>query len=179
MVRWIKQLGLISTAADIDNVAAADSGGVLAVPALAGPRPPWRRLEANASFPGTTSSTTAGHIVVAILQGLAAQVAGLGVCVAADLGRPLTRLRVDGGLTRCRMLMQSVADLLQVELQVSPSTHAAAFGAAALGRSAVDPRLGLADAIVAWEPRETYTPNWSTDQAADFLDRWTIAARHT
>jgi glycerol kinase len=38
-VRWMEQLGYITTAADMDDVAAADAGGVLAVPALAG----WAR----------------------------------------------------------------------------------------------------------------------------------------
>ena len=35
-----------------------------------------------------------------------------------DLGRPLTALRVDGGLTRSRLLMQAQADLLQVPVEV-------------------------------------------------------------
>ena len=40
-VRWMEQLGYITTAADMDEVAAADAGGVLAVPALAGLGAAW------------------------------------------------------------------------------------------------------------------------------------------
>lgn len=175
-VRWMQQLGFIATAADLDDVAADDSGGVLAVPALAGLAAPWWRPDAKAGISGMTLSTTVGHLVVAILQGIAAQVAELGSAVAEDLGRPLTRLRVDGGLTRCRTLMQSVADLMQLEIEVYPSAHATALGAAALARMAHDPGLGLADAVVGWQPGLTYTPRWSAEQAAEFRGRWKTAA---
>jgi glycerol kinase len=175
-VRWMEQLGYITTPADLDTVAAADSGGVLAVPALAGLAAPWWRPDAKACVSGMTLSTTVGHLVLAILQGIAAQVAELGSAVAQDLGRPLTRLRVDGGLTRCRTLMQSVADLMQIEIEVYPSAHATPLGAAALARMSQDPGLSLADAVVPWQPDLTYLPQWSADQAADFRGRWNAAA---
>jgi len=180
-VRWMQQLGYVTTAADLDTVAATDgdgpdNGGVLAVPALAGLAAPWWRPDARATISGMTLSTTVGHLVVAILQGIAAQVAELGSAVATDLRGPLRRLRVDGGLTRCETLMQSVADLMQIEIDVYPSAHATALGAAALARMAHDPGLPLADAIVAWRPSLTYGPRWSADRAAEFRARWNAAA---
>jgi len=180
-VRWMQQLGYITTAADLDTVAATDddgpdNGGVLAVPALAGLAAPWWRPDARATISGMTLSTTVGHLVVAILQGIAAQVAELGSAVGTDLGTPLRRLRVDGGLTRCETLMQSVADLMQIEIDVYPSAHATALGAAALARMAHDPGLPLADAVVAWRPSLTYGPRWSADRAAEFRARWNAAA---
>lgn len=174
-VRWLEQLGCITSAADLDRVAAPDAAGVLAVPALAGLAAPWWRPDARAFVGGMTLSTTAGHLVTAVLQGIAAQVAELGTAVARDLGRPLTRLRVDGGLTRCRTLVQAVADLMQIEIEVYPSAHATALGAAALARTAVDPDLALADAVVGWRPGPTYAPRWSADRAADFRARWNAA----
>lgn len=175
-VRWMEQLGYITTAADMDDVAAEDSGGVLAVPALAGLAAPWWRPDAKAAVTGMTLSTTVGHLVVAILQGIAAQVAELGSAVARDLGRPLSRLRVDGGLTQCKTLMQSVADLMQIEIEVYPSAHATPLGAAALARMAHDPHLDMADAVIGWTPSLIYTPRWSAEQAADFRGRWNAAA---
>ena len=47
---------------------------------------------------------------------------------AEDLGRPLALLRVDGGLTRSRVLMQTQADLLQLPVEVASSPHATAAG---------------------------------------------------
>lgn len=175
-VRWLQDLGLVASAAELDSVAAADAGGVLAVPAFAGLGAPWWRADATASFTGMTLATGRGELVLAVLQGIAAQVAELGALVGADIGTPLARLRVDGGLTRSRVLMQAVADLLQVEVDVYPSPHATPLGAAALARTALDPDLALADAVVPWEPDEVYSPAWSADRAGDFRARWSAAA---
>ena len=176
-VRWMEQLGYITTAADMDKVAAdGRRRGPRPCPPSPGSAAPWWRPDAKASVTGMTLSTTVGHLVVAILQGIAAQVAELGSSVAQDLGQPLTRLRVDGGLTQCRTLMQSVADLMQIEIEVYPSAHATPLGAAALARMAHDPRLDLADAVVPWQPSLIYAPRWSAEQAADFRGRWTAAA---
>jgi glycerol kinase len=175
-VEWMRGLGYIGTAADMDGIAAPDADGVLAVPALAGLGAPWSRREARATVAGMTLSTTVGHIVTAVLQGIAAQVAEAGTAAARDLGQPLARMRVDGGLTRCRTLMQSVADLMQIEIEVYPGAHATALGAVALARMAHDPGLDLVDAVVSWPPGVTYGPRWSPEQAADFRHRWNAAA---
>ena len=172
-VRWLEQLGLIGSAAELDTVAAEDAGGVLCVPAFAGLAAPWWRPDATAQLSGMTLSTGREHIVLAVLQGIAAQVAELGRLVGEEGTVPLRRLRVDGGLTRSRVLMQSVADLMQIPIDVYPSPHATPLGAAALARLAMDPTLELSDALVAWQPSTTYEPVWTADRAAEFRTRWT------
>lgn len=174
-VVWMQTMGFIKDAADLDRVAAADPGGVLSVPALAGLAAPWWRPEAKASLTGMTLSTGPEHVVLAVLQGIAAQVAELGRLVSVDIGAPLHRLRVDGGLTRSRVLMQAVADQLQISIDAYPSQHATPMGAAALARVAMNPALELEDAVIDWQPSQVYEPQWSADQAADFRARWTTA----
>lgn len=178
-VRWLQNLGFIKTAADLDVVAATDSAGVLSVPAFAGLAAPWWRPEAKASLTGMTLSTGPEHIVLAVLQGIAAQVAELGSLVSSDIGRPLQRLRVDGGLTQSRVLMQAVADLMQIEIDVYPSQHATPLGAAALARVAMEPARTLQDAVVPWSPSTVYEPKWSADQATEFRARWATAVEAT
>ena len=90
-----------------------------------------------------TLSSGRGHLVRALLEGIAAQVAGLAELVADDLGQPLTRLRVDGGLTRSAVLMQAQADLARIPVEVYPSAHATPLGAAACARLALDPAVSL------------------------------------
>ena len=174
-VRWMQNMGFIQHAADMDRIAAADAGGVLSVPALAGLAAPWWRPDAKAVLTGMTLSTGPEHVILAVLQGIAAQVAELGRLVSTDIGRPLQRLRVDGGLTRSRVLMQAVADQMQIEIDVYPSQHATPLGAVALARVAMNPTLELEDAIVPWQPSLVFGPQWSPDQAADFRARWTTA----
>lgn len=178
-VRWIQELGLISSAADLDRAAAQESDGTICVPALAGLAAPWWRSDATASFTGMTVATKPGHLVLALIQGIAAQVAELADLVHADLGAPMTQLRADGGLTRSRVLMQATADLLQIPVEVYPSPNATALGTAALGRLAIEPALDLPEAIVNWTPSDRYEPAWSADRAADYRARWRAAVTST
>jgi glycerol kinase len=124
-----------------------------------------------------TRFTTVGHLVVAILQGVAAQIAALGSTVAVGVGQPLSRLRVDGNLTGCTTLMQALADLMQLDVEVRPTAHTAALGAAVVARIAVNPALSLSEAIRVPEPSTVFTPRWSSDQAIEFCSRWAEAAK--
>ncbi|MFG1933996.1 FGGY family carbohydrate kinase [Mycobacterium sp. NPDC048908] len=175
-VRWAIDLGLLGAADEIDSTAAASSDGVLCVPALAGLAAPWWDAAATASLTGMTLSTGRGHLVRALVEGIAAQVAALVNLVGTDLSQPLTRLRVDGGLTRSAVLMQAQADLARIPVDVYPSPHATALGAAACARLALDPSLEVADAVGAWTPQHTYQPEWSADRTAAFLSAWMQAA---
>lgn len=171
-VRWMTDLGLINRPEDMDHHAARDAGGVLFVPALAGLAAPWWRPDAVATVTGLTLSTGRGQVILAALQGIAAQLAELVDLTGADLGAPLQRLRVDGGLTACRTLMQATADILQIPVDVYPSPHATALGAAALGRLACTPGINLKQAVTPWSPKETFEPRWSPDRAQDYRGRW-------
>ncbi|OPX11351.1 FGGY family carbohydrate kinase [Mycobacterium sp. AT1] len=175
-VRWAVDLGLIPAADQLDAVAAADSAGVLCVPALAGLAAPWWDAQATASFTGMTLSSGRGQLVRALAEGIAAQVACLAELVGQDLGQPLTRLRVDGGLTRSDVLMQAQADLARIPVEVYPSAHATPLGAAACARLALDPALSPADVVGTWTPEHTYEPLWSDDRASEHLARWRRAA---
>lgn len=175
-VRWAVDLGLVPAADQIDSATADSSDGVLCVPALAGLAAPWWDSAATASFTGMTLSSSRGNLVRALVEGIAAQVTALIDLVTADLGRPLTRLRVDGGLTRSAALMQAQADLARIPVDVYPSLHATALGAAACARLALEPGAGIADTVGTWTPKQTYQPQWSDDRAAEFMDRWRRAA---
>jgi glycerol kinase len=175
-VRWAVDLGLVPAADQIDSVAADSSDDVLCVPALAGLAAPWWDSSAGASFSGMTLSSGRGQLVRALLEGIAAQVAALADLVATDLAQPLTRLRVDGGLTRSAVLMQAQADLARIPVDVYPSQHATALGAAACARLSLDSGLALDDAVGTWTPDHTYEPAWSADRAVDFMARWMRAA---
>ncbi|MFJ8791785.1 FGGY family carbohydrate kinase [Streptomyces sp. NPDC102462] len=175
-VRWLQDLGLVDAATDLDSLVAADTDGVLCVPAFAGLAAPWWAPQATASFTGMTLATRREHLVLAVLQGIAAQVAALGALVADDLGRPLTRLRADGGLTNSAALMQAQADIAQMPVDIYPHAHATPLGAAALARCALDPALTLKEAVGDWRPTTVYEPRWSADRAEEFRTTWAQAA---
>ncbi len=171
-VRWLQGLGFIDEAADMDGMASEDTGGVVFVPALAGLAAPWWRSDVGGAFVNMTLSTSPADLVGAVLQGIAANTTVLAGLVADDLGNAISTLRVDGGLTRSRFLMQSVADLAQTEVETYASPHATPLGAVALARKALNPGRALAECIPAWHPSEVFTPQWSTDRADSFMEPW-------
>jgi glycerol kinase len=171
-VRWLTDLGLLDDAAQIDDVTLDAGDDVLFVPALAGLAAPWWRSDATASLAGLGLASTRGDVVAAVLRGVAATVVGLLDVVGADLGGGAARLRVDGGLTRSRFLMQAQADLAQVPVDVYPSPDATALGVAAAARIGLDPTADVGDAVGGWTPAAQYEPRWSADRAAEHLGRW-------
>ena len=140
-IAWLVRWGFLARPEDLDAVAASvpDTGDVVVVPALTGLGAPWWQPDALAGIEGIGPATQPAHVVRSTVEGLAAQVALLARAVAADLGRPLARLRVDGGLTRSHVLMQMQADLLQVPVEVAASPHATAAGVGALARVGAEP----------------------------------------
>jgi glycerol kinase len=160
-VRWLGDVGLLAGAAELDAAGGSvpDSGGVTFLPALAGLGAPQWRPEARGAFLGLSLGTTRAHLIRAVVDGLAASVALLARSVAGDIGRPLTTLRVDGGLTRSRLLLQAQADLLQLPVEVCRTPDATALGVAALARigtgdaATADEAVGPADVQAVIEPR--------------------------
>lgn len=178
-VRWLSSLGIITSPEEMDSIAATDAAGVLCVPALAGLAAPWWKPQATAALSGMTLSTERGHVVLAVLQGLAAQIAELVSAINADAPTPLSRLRVDGGLTQSKVLMQACADIIGVPIDVYPSPHATALGAAALGRLSVDPRQPLDHVVGDWTPSASYEPHWDAARTEDFRRHWRDLAATT
>jgi glycerol kinase len=173
-IAWLVRWGFLARPEDLDAVAASvpDTGQVVVVAALSGLGAPWWQPDVLAGIEGIGPATQPAHVVRATMEGLAAQVALLARAVAADLGRPLARLRVDGGLTRSRLLMQMQADLLQLPVEVAASRHATAAGVGALARVGAEPGHSLDAAVGRTESPTAYEPTMAAGEAAERLARF-------
>jgi len=180
-VNWLHGIGLIDAPADLDTLGGqvTDSGAVIFVPALAGLAAPFWRPAARGTFVGLSLATERSHLIRALIDGVAAQVTWLARAIGADLGRPLTRLRADGGLTRSRVLMQAQADLLQRPVEIYPSPHATALGVAALARLGIGAAQHPADAVGPWAAATIYEPHMPADEAETRLLQWRRVAEAT
>jgi glycerol kinase len=179
-VTWLQQLELIREAADIDRIdgggASAGADDAVFVPSLAGLGAPFWAPEARGGWVGLSLATRREDLVRAVAHGIAAQVATLGRAIEDDLGRPLERLRVDGGLSRSAVLMQAQADLLQVPVERYPSADATALGVAAFARLGADGADTPEAAVGDWTPVATFEPRMGADEALERLARWRAAA---
>ena len=142
------------------------------VPALSGLGAPWWQPDALASIDGIGPGTEPAHVVRSTVEGLAAQVTLLARAAAIDLGRPLALLRVDGGLTRSRVLMQMQADLLQIPVEVASSPHATAAGVGALARLGAGAGRTLRDVVRRDRPDARYEPVMGAAEAGERLARF-------
>lgn len=174
-IRWVQELGLVNSPQEMDAMIADDSKGVLCGPSFAGLAAPWWKPEAGAFLTGMHLSTGKPEIFRAIMEGLASQVAHLSRLVLEELGMESGPLRVDGGLTNSKVLMQIQANLLQANIDTYPSAHATALGAAAAMRLALNPDMAVEDGPYAWEPEAHYEPAISAEEAAEFNARWVAA----
>jgi glycerol kinase len=75
--------------------------------------------------------------------------------------------------------MQACADILQVPVDVYPSAHATALGAAALARLSLQPQQSVRDVVTDWTPSARYEPTWTAARANDFRHQWRDLAATT
>jgi glycerol kinase len=131
-IQWLRDgLGLLADAEESEALAASldDNGGVYFVPALAGLGSPHWRADVRGSVTGLTRGTTRAHLARAALEAAAYQTADV-----LDEMPAQTQLRVDGGMTRNRWLMQFQADVLGIPVETAREAEQTALGAALLAR---------------------------------------------
>ena len=131
-LRWLSdQLQLIGSPAETEALATSveSTGGVYLVPAFAGLGAPWWNSEAKAMLCGMTLGTTKAHVVRAALEAIPYQIKDLVDLMTGQAGVALKELRVDGGPTKNRFLMQFQADMLNATINRSDIEEASAMGA--------------------------------------------------
>jgi glycerol kinase len=133
LVQWVRDgLGLISTASEIETLAAtvSDNGGCYIVPAFSGLFAPYWHSEARGVIVGLTSYITKGHLARAVLEATGWQTRDVVDAMNADSGLTLTSLSVDGGMTADNLLMQTIADFLDVPVVRPMVAETVSLGAA-------------------------------------------------
>lgn len=131
-IKWMTDnLKLINSPAEIEQFALSveDNGGIYLVPAFAGLGAPWWNPQAKAILCGMTLATEKGHVCRAALEAIAYQVKDLVDMMTNHAGISLKELRVDGGPTKNKFLMQFQADMLNACINRSDVEEASAMGA--------------------------------------------------
>src|SRR5262249_39177066 len=99
-VQWLRdELGIIPAASGTEALArqAADNGGVYLVPAFVGLGAPYWNADARGAIVGLTRGAGRAHLARAALEAIAYQTRDVVDAMAADAGRALAEVRVDGG----------------------------------------------------------------------------------
>ena len=134
-VQWLRDgLGIIDSAPETEALAESLPGndGVYFVPALVGLGAPDWEPNARGTIVGLTRGTTRAHFARAALEAMAFATLDVLEDMRASGGVPITRLRVDGGATSNRWLMQFQADVAGIETERPDMAETTALGAAGL-----------------------------------------------
>ena len=107
------------------------SDGLLWAPYLMGERTPHLDPNARAALIGLTASHTRGHIVRAILEGVAFSLRD-SFTLFAEMGVPVRNIRLGGGGARSPLWRQIQADAYGHEVEILEAEEGAAYGAAIL-----------------------------------------------
>jgi glycerol kinase len=160
LVQWFRDnITLIASAPEIETLARTveDNGGCYFVPAFSGLFAPHWRSDARGVIAGLTGYITKGHLARAVLEATAWQTREVVEAMNADAQMPMATLRVDGGMTANNLLMQFLADVLDVRVVRPIVAETVSLGAAYAA--------GLA--VGFWPDTEALRANWH--KAAEWL----------
>lgn len=159
-IQWLRdEMGLIVRASDSEDLATSvsDNGGVYLVPAFTGLGAPHWDMYSRGLIIGLTRGTGKAHIVRAALESIAYQSCDLVHAMIQDSGVQPPELRVDGGASANRFLMQFQADMLDIAVVRPAVIETTALGAALLAGLAVGVWPDMASLASVWK-RDVHLP---------------------
>lgn len=140
LVQWLRDgLGIIEKSSDIEALANSvpDNGGVYIVPAFSGLGAPHWDQYARGIITGLTRGAGKKQIARAALEAIAFQVFDILQAMKKDSGIDIKELRVDGGASNNKLLMQMQADIADTTVVQAFDAESSAKGAAQLAGLAV------------------------------------------
>jgi glycerol kinase len=182
LIQWLRDnLGLIGAADEVEELALSvpDTGGAVIVPAFSGLFAPHWRPDARGAILGLTRFVTKAHLARAALEAVAFQTADVLDAVVADLGVPVTELKVDGGMVANATLMQFQADILDLPIVRPRVTETTALGAAYAAGLAVGFWSGTDELRAKWAEDRRWMPQMDELDRDQRLTQWQRAVPRT
>jgi glycerol kinase len=180
VVQWLRDgLGLIRSSSAVEALAGSvrDSGDVYLVPAFAGLGAPHWDPWARGALIGITRGTSRAHVARAALESIAFQSADLLQAMREDTGIAPRELRVDGGATGNRLLMQFQADIAGIPVVRARVAESTALGAAYLAGLCAGLWKDRGDITRHWKAAARFEPRMPRAEAAQRLARWHAAVQ--
>ena len=159
IVTWLKdQAGLLKTAAESQALAeqANPSDKTYLVPAFSGLGAPYWRSDVSAAFIGMSRTTGRAELVRAGLEAIAYQITDIVQLMQQEANIPEIELRVDGGPSRNKWLMQFQSDMLNSPVLVPEAEELSCVGvayAAGMALGLYDDSIFENNRYIRYEPR--------------------------
>ena len=179
LIQWLRdEMKFFTNAKDSEELAASvdDSHGVIVVPAFTGLGAPYWNDKCKGAIFGLTRGTNRGHIARACIEAMAYQSKDLIKVMEEDLHEKIGMIKVDGGASVNKMLVQFQSDILEIPVIKPQLAETTALGAARLAGLAVDfyKREDFKD-----EDALVYEPKMSHEEVEEKYNRWLAAVDAT
>lgn len=175
IISWLKNdVGLLESAGESETLArqANAQDRTYLVPAFSGLGAPYWRSDLSAAFIGMSRTTGRAEMVKAGLEAIAYQITDIVHLMQQEAGIDRIELRVDGGPTRNKWLMQFQSDLLDCPVMVPSTEELSGMGAAYAAGLAVSLYTGAVFSSNVYEP---FQPEMSAELRSQKYSGWKAA----
>ena len=127
---------------------------------------------------GLTAASTKAHLVRAVLESCALQVANCSRIMKKVSGTEISRINAMGGMTVNSFLMQLQADLCGMEVTLPAQTEPC-YGAACMAFTGITDDFRIEDLRTMNPPVKTYKPAMDRAESDRLIDGWADAVKRT
>jgi len=174
-IQWLRdEMRFFADSVDSEYYAkkVSDTGGVYMVPAFTGLGAPYWDMHARGCLIGITRGTKRDHIIRAAEESIAYQSVDLVRAMEKDTGTRIGELKVDGGASRDKFLMQFQADVIDCVLRRPMIRETTALGSAYLAGIATGFWNGMDEVRTKWECDATFMPAMDSTHRAKLISGW-------
>ena len=182
VVQWLRdELGLVNSSADTEYFAKKvdNNGGVYIVPAFVGLGAPHWDMYARGAIFGLTRGANKNHIIRAALESIAYQTKDLIDAMTEDIGDKINSIKVDGGASRNKFLMQFQADILGTNVIRPIVSETTALGAAYLAGIAVGFWKDKEEVKKFWHKSDEFEPKLDSETVKKYYNGWQKAVKRS
>lgn len=181
VVQWIRdEMQLIRDSSESEQVALqSHRSKVYVVPAFTGLGTPYWDDDARGAVFGLTRGTNRSQFVRACLEAIAYQCKDVMEVMSKDAHQCITVLKVDGGATKNKYLMQFQSDILHTTIKLPKCLETTALGAAYMAGLQSGYFKNLESIKKIHEYQATYDPQMSKKEVKELYSGWKKAIKAT
>jgi len=175
VIQWLRdEMRFFTDSADSEYHAGKveDTGGVYLVPAFTGLGAPYWDMYARGCIIGITRGTKRAHIIRAAQESIAYQVMDLLRAMETDLNFKMKELKVDGGASRDKFLMQFQSDICDTTIIRPTVRETTALGAACLAGITVNFWKDQNEIKTRWQEDTAFTSSMEIDKRQTLIKNW-------
>ena len=179
LIQWLRdEMKFFIEAKESEELArsVSDAGGVVIVPAFTGLGAPYWNDRCKGAIFGLTRGSNRGHLARAAIEAMAYQSKDLVKVMEADLNEKIRHIKVDGGASVNKLLVQFQSDILEIPVIRPLLAETTALGAARLSGLAVD-FYSMDD--FKNENFQSYEPSMDHAEVERLYGRWQKAVKAT